>query len=341
MNKKILFVIMITVISLAFISCKKEEETKDNDLFSGARYVRTAQAFIGDIENILNYSGYVKYDKVIVVTPKISGKIEKIFVKEGDFVKQNQLLAKIDKNSLEQFEANFNFADKNYKRAQILFNEQAIDLKTFEEIETQWINAKTSFDFAKENLEVRAPFSGIVSNVSMKELEFYEPIMMGATGEAGLFRIISEGDVSIDVFVSDNDVRLLKKDQKARIRANQTIIDGRIGFISPENDRLTGMSRVKVDFKNSESELRNNQFVLVELIPEYKENVVMIPKNALIDEDTVIMVKDNRSHYRKIQTGMVSRHFVEVVSGLKDGEIVIIEGNSGLDDNYPVTEFSN
>ncbi|MDD4155388.1 MAG: efflux RND transporter periplasmic adaptor subunit [Endomicrobiaceae bacterium] len=338
MTKKILYLMMIIISCLSMISCeKKENANNDNDLFSGARYIKTSKAIIGDIENVLSYSGYIEYDEVIDITPKISGKIEKIFVKEGDYVKQNQLLAKIDKNSLEQFQANFNFADKNFKRAQSLYNEKAIDLKTFEEIETQWINAKTNFDFAKENLEVKAPFAGIITNVSMKVNENYDS-MLNATG---LFRIIGYGEVSTEVFVSDNDIKLIEINQLAKIKANDKHYEGVIEYVSPENDKLSGLNKIKIKVNNQHNELRNNQFVLVELIPQFKRNVIIVPRDALINENTIITVKNNRSLYKKIQTGMTDRHNVEVISGLKAGEDVIIEGNSGLDDNYPVTEFSN
>lgn len=337
MNKRCLILILLLG-SLLMVSCKNDKEEK-NELFTGARFIKTYEAYIGDIEHIITYSGYVKFDKVIDVTPNISGKIEKIYVEEGDLVKKNQLLVRIDKNSLEQYQANFDFAERNFKRAQNLLRDKAIDLRTFEEIETQWINARTVFTFAKENLEIRAPFSGVISRVNMKENETYNPIMMSPTGDVGILRIINSEDISIDVFVSDTDLRQLKKNQRVKINANDKVYDAVVSFISPENDRMTGLNRVKVEL--NASDLRNNQFVLVEFIPVFKENVLIIPKAALIDEETVILSKNNRSQYRKVQTGMTNRHYVEILSGLEKGDLVIVEGNSGLEDNYPVTEFSN
>ena len=335
MKKRLIMILLVLVVTLSLISCKNDEKKEDNDIFSGARFVRTVKVFTGDIEQVYTYSGFVNFDNALDIVPVISGKIEKIFVIEGDHVKKNQLLARIDQNSLEQYEAGYNLADRNYKRAQNLLKEKAIDLKSYEEIENMWINARTSYDFAKENLEVKAPISGIITNVNMKENENYTPML------AGLFRIVGEGGLSIDVSVSDKDVRVLRLNQKVRIKAGNDTYDGKISFISPENSRLTGLNSVKVSLNNNQHFLRNNQFVLVDFIPAHKESVLIIPKKALINDDTVILMKNNKSFYQKVQTGMMSRHYVEIISGLNKGDIVITEGNSGLENNYPVTEFNN
>jgi len=317
------------------VSCGTNTEDNDSaELFTGARFVRTATATIGNIERVLNYSGFVRFDQAINIVPSMPGRIERIYVREGQQVSENQILARIDSSTLEQIQANFNLADRNYQRAQNLLEDGAIDQRSFEEIEIMWKAANNAYETAKDNLEVRAPFAGTIAAVNFRENEMYSPM-----NPMGLFRIINNDNVYVEVNVSNADVRHLRLRQRANIRFDDVEIVGFISFISPESDRMTGLNRLRIEFEGFNRLLRNNLFVHVELIPEYRNNVLLIPKPALLPNDMVILNRDGRSEHRRIRTGMECRHFIEVIYGLNVGDVVIIEGNSGLENDYPVVEF--
>ena len=333
-----IFAIFI-LITTFWTGCQVQENeviVENGEEFTGARYVRTSEAVIGNLERVLNYSGYVFFDQAINILPNMPGRIDRINVREGQQVTQGQVLAIIDQNTLSQAEANFNLAENNFRRAQNLFEQNAMDQRSFEETEIFFINAKTAYELAVENLEVKAPFAGTISQSNFRINDNYSP-MLGQP----LFRIISNQDVYVEVNVSNADVRSLRLNQRVRIIVDGRQIDGYIAFISPENDRMTGLNRVRIEFRTPQRELRNNQFASVEFIPEAKENVLMIPRTALIRENMVILSVDGRAIFRTIETGMESRHFVEVVYGLQEGDKVITEGVSGLDEGYPVIEFLN
>ena len=341
-HKKLIRVAFLVLLLLTLYFCKgcgvKENEVvaENSEEFTGARYVRTSVATIGNIERILNYSGFVKFDQAINILPNMTGKIDRINVREGQQVTQGQILAIIDSGSLAQAEANFTLAENNFRRAQNLLQQNAMDQRSFEEIEVFYINAKTAFDFAKENLEVKAPFAGTISQSNFRINDTYNP-MLGMA----LFRIINNDDIYVEVNVSNADVRQLRLNQRVRVNVDSRNIEGFIGFISPENDRMTGLNRVRIDFRTPQRELRNNQFATVEFIPEAKENVLIIPRTALLNENTVIRSVNYRAVFTRVSTGMESRHFIEVLDGLNEGDIIIVEGLSGLEDGYPVIEFIN
>jgi len=326
---------LIVIFLLTTVACVNNQETSDSvEVFTGARFVRTEVAVIGNIERVLNYSGFVRFDQAINIIPSMPGRIERIYVREGQNVAENQILARIDQNSLDQAEANFNLADRNYERAQSLLVDGAIDQRSFEEIEIMWKTAKNAFEFAKDNLEIRAPFAGVISSVNFRENETYTPM-----NPMGLFRIINNNSIYVEVNVSDADVRLLRLRQRANIKFDDVEIVGFVSFISPENDMMTGLNRVRVEFQGLNRQLRNNLFVHVEFIPEYRNDVLIIPRTALVADDMVVLKREGRSEYRRVRIGMENRGFVEVLEGLNAGDVVIVEGNSGLEDGYPVVEF--
>jgi len=327
--------VILLLFLLTILSCAKEKvaenPVENEEQFTGSRYVRTSVARISSIERVLNYSGFVVYDQAINIMPNLPGKIDRIAVREGQQVASGELLAIIDQNSLLQSEANFTLAENNYRRAQNLFQQNAMDLRSFEETEMIYLNSRTAFETAKENLEVKAPFAGTISQSNFRLNDNYNP-MMGIP----LFRIINNNDIYIEVNVTNNDVRQLRLNQRVRVNVDSNIIDAYIGFISPENDRVTGLNRVRVEFRNSQRDLRNNQFATIEFIPEFKDNILVIPRTALINPTTVILAVEGKAVYTQVQTGMSSRHFIEIVSGLNEGDIVLIEGVSGLENNASI-----
>ena len=341
MKKTTLYCVVVLFCLLLSVSCGKKEEApaeQGAEDFTGARYVRTERAVMGNIEKVLSYSGTVKFDQAMNITPNLSGKIENIYVREGQRVSAGQILARIDKNSLAQAEANFNLAERNYQRSKNLLSDGVIDQRSYEEVENYYISAKTAYDFAVENLEVKAPFAGVIVSVNFKENENYSPMSPN-----GLFRLINNQSIYVEANVSDTDVKLLRQNQRARIFIESESLDGRITFISPENDRMTGLNRIKIDFtdKSKLSNVRNNQFVTLELIPEFKENVLLIPKTALLANNTVILNKNGRSEFRTVVTGMESRNHFEITKGISNGDVVIVEGHSGLENDYPLQEFGS
>jgi membrane fusion protein (multidrug efflux system) len=246
------------------------------------------------------------------------------------------ILARIDQNTLTQAEANYTLADRNYQRALNFLSEGVIDQRSFDDIENHWKMAKTAFDTANDNLVVRAPFSGVIAAVNFRENENYSPM-----NPQGLFRLVNDRRSVVETNVTDSDAAILKRNNEVRIIADGNIFEGYISFISPENDKMTGLNRVKIEFRNQRHELRNNQFVTLEIVPDFRDDVLLIPKVALISTDQVILNVNDTARFRTVRTGMENRQLVEIVSGLAAGDMVIIEGVAGLEDGYPLILFTD
>jgi RND family efflux transporter MFP subunit len=330
--KKLVYILVMFI----FLSSCSEKENKviNSELFTGARFVKVIEVHPISLEKVLNYSGSVKFDDAIDITSNFNGIIDRIYVSEGQRVSKDQLLAQIDKKSYDQFEANYVLAEKNYNRAKNLLAENAIDQMSFEDIENLYINSQVIYENAKLNLMIRAPFAGTITSINFKEKEIYNPM------SGGIARLISSSVVHIESFVSDSDVYLLKNGQKVRVKINNEKYDGKINFISPENDKFTGLNRIKI-LLNEKPTLRYNQFVEIEFITEYKENVIAIPRESLLSDNLVIVDNNGYSAYKNVIIGMETRELLEVKSGLEIGDLVVVEGNSGLNEGYPLTRVRN
>ena len=112
--------ILISLVLLILVGCQDKEAAKEENEFSGKRNVKTVTARMGEINEYLKYSGKIEAETIANASPSISGKIEKLFVKEGDRVKVGDLLVKLDETQLEQTRIQFENAEKNYLRMQKL-----------------------------------------------------------------------------------------------------------------------------------------------------------------------------------------------------------------------------
>ena len=235
MYKKIF--ILITLILLILVGCQDKETVREDNGFSGKRNVKTITARMGEINDYLKYSGKVEAETVANASPSMSGKIEKLFVKEGDHVKVEDLLVKLDQTQLEQTRIQFENAEKNYLRMQKLLESDAIDKQTFDEVKAGYSVVKSTYEFMLDNIEMKAPISGIVTYIYKKEGEKFDSMM-----DPFLIRIVNSSKFKAKLQVSDKDINRLKKGQKAIITVDNSDEEfiGFVSYVSPEAEMMSG-----------------------------------------------------------------------------------------------------
>lgn len=139
-----------------------------------------------------------------------------------------------------------------------------------------------------------------------------------------------------DVF--ENEQSWIAKGQKAEVAVpamNIRGIEGTIDYIYPELDPVTRSLRVRVVLNNTNVDLRPKTLAKVSLFGGPNRDVLVIPQEALIQtgkENRVIVKQDDNSFAAKVVTvGMMSQGKAEIVSGLTEGERVVISGQFLLD----------
>jgi len=327
MYKKIfLLLIMVTFI---LTGCKNKEKVEADKVVIGKRNVKTALAKSGNINTYVKYSGKIEAKDIANASPAISGKIEKLFVKEGDVVKTGDLLVKLDQTQLEQTRIQFENAKNNYVRMHKLLDSDAVDKQTFEEVEAGYNVAKSSYEFMQENIEMKAPIPGTVSSIYKQEGEKYDSMM-----DPFLIRIVNSDKFIAKVQISDKDINAIKKGQKAIIKLdnNEKEFLGIVTFVSPEADMMAGTFPVEIEIKNADSSLKHNQFARISFIIESSSNTVIVPQQSVIENGFVLVANNGIAEKREVELGIGNEKQIEIVSGISAGEEVIITGNIGLKD---------
>ncbi|MDD2388063.1 MAG: hypothetical protein PHP52_14910, partial [Bacteroidales bacterium] len=113
-------------------------------------------------------------------------------------------------------------------------------------------------------------------------------------------------------------------------------------YISTQVDSINNMYPITIGLKNSIilNKLRNNQFLIVDIILETKDNVISIPKQALLDDNTVMISENNIVKIKPVKTGISDKNNIEIIDGLNIGERIIINNFDKLVQDQVIIEDS-
>ncbi len=325
MYKKVF--ILISLVLLILVGCQDKEVIKEDNGFLGKRNVKTVNARTGEINEYLKYSGKVEAETVANASPSMSGKIEKLFVKEGDRVKIGDLLVKLDETQLEQTRIQFENAEKNYLRMQKLLESDAIDKKTFDEVQAGYNVIKSSYDFMLDNIEMKAPISGIVTYLYKQEGEKFDSML-----DPFLIRIVNSSQFKAKLQVSDKDINKLIKGQKAIITVDNSDEEfiGFVSYVSPEAEMMSGTFPIEISLNNDSNLLKHNQFARIDLITQSSSNTIIIPQESVLKSSYVFVVINGIAEKREVILGIGNEEEIEIMEGIAEGEEVIVSGNIGL-----------
>lgn len=354
--------VFVLLLCLSLLTCQQqegEEGAQEEGLVAAPVRVFKVQRQM--ISEKLFYTGVIEAWKKINITPDIGGKIAVIHVEEGDFVKKGQLLAEMDTRAirlqLEQAEAalavaeaNQNDAQKNIERMERLRKEDAASEQQYDQIklafeaaEAQLKQAKAAVNLARYNLDVslmKAPFRGVVASRNAEVGDVINPMMGGFSPTSGILTLMDFSRVKIEIDVSHQDIVRIKKGQAAQLRVTalpDRIFQGRVSIVNIVADPLTKKFKVEAIIDNPGFVLRPNTFGEVSLEVSTHENALVIPQKAVLENQYVFRIKDsNRVERVDLMFGIQNSNRIEVVSGLMEGDRVVVEGNFGLEDNAVV-----
>lgn len=309
----------------------------------------------------LSFTGTIEPWQKMNIVPDISGKIARIYVKEGDRVSQGQLLAELDTQSLRlqlrQAEAalaaaraNFEDAQKNKERMDRLFLEKAISEQQYEKIklayeaaQAQLEQAQAAVNLLRHNLEVsqmKAPFAGVVASKNANEGDVINPMMGSFSASSGVLTLMDFSRVKIVVEVSSNDIAKIQKGQKAEVRVPNLpgrIYEGEVNLITLTADPATKKFKAEIAVNNPDLSLRPGTFGEVIIEIANRAQTIVVPQKAIIDNRFVFVAEGEQARKKEVVIGLQTSTEAEILSGLNEGDLVIVEGNFGLTDGSPVT----
>ena len=295
----------------------------------------------GDIAaTLLTYTS-LEAERHVDVVSRTQGLVKTILVEEGDRVEEGQPLAQLDTDALEltlqEREVNMNSLESNYNRSRELLEQELLSSQEFEQTKFQYEAAQTQYESAKLQLAyatIRSPFAGIITE---------RLIEVGNLVNANdvVFRTADLDPLLARIFVPEKDIGQVRPGQSVRINvegSDQTHT-GRVARISPVVDPQSGTVKVTVEIRDRRSTLRPGMFTTVNLVIAIHADVLQVEKKALVAEaegSYAFLFKDGTAEKRLLEIGIAEGDYVEVLSGLSDGDSIITVGQEGLRNGAPV-----
>jgi RND family efflux transporter MFP subunit len=306
------------------------------------------------MEQTLQVVGTLAARDEAAVAAQVAGQIEKLSVDLGDRVAAGQELALIDTASYEALvrqsaanlaraRASAANAAQNLKRTRDLQKEKIasasdLDQATAESEETQAgvKSAEAADAIARLNLErsrVRAPFAGAIAQRLVTEGNY---VAVGAP----IVRLVNTDPLRLRLDVPERESNAVHPDQEVRlvVEGDANTYTGRLARIAPAIRQSDRMLQVEADVPNPGT-LRAGLFARAQIIVNQSEESLSIPPNALITFaglEKVIVVQDGKAAERTVTTGRRGADWIEITSGLKAGEPVVLEP-AGIRTGQPLT----
>ena len=399
--KKFIWIVIIIAISAGLLYANKIISARQS-----AVEVTVGKAEKGNVEITIQASGNLEPADKVKVRAEVDGNIKEKRVKEGDTVKKGEILLEVDQEKLKkevlnaeiklnrlqsnlknlventgpfdlaQVENNLtkskialDFADKNLKSTQRIYEQEVVTRRQLEETERAFENAKLDYIVAQQHLEnqkekfkkdvaeakgeiqlaeadlkeakdklnkanITAPIAGSIVEDIIKEKKYV------SFGE----ELFTVGDISkynAKLKVDELDIGKVKIDQPVTITSDafkEARLSGHVIEIAAQATRSTFAEievTVAIDSTNDQP-VRPNLSVDGDIQTEKFENVLRVPVEAVVKQSNknyVFLLSSNRVKKKEVTVGVSNPKFILIEKGLKEGDSVILEGAMRLKDN--------
>ncbi len=312
--------------------------------------VTTMQAKSEKFLHYLELQGDVMTDQNVLIYPEISGTLFRVYVKEGQRVAKGQLLASIDdgglSSQLAQLKTQAELAKTTFERQKRLWDQNIGS-------EIQYLQAKAQYE-AQENAvnqlesqvaksSIRAPFSGFIDDVIKEQGTVVSP---GPGSE--VFRIVNLSNMYVEVEVPEAHLANVTPGKLVEVyfpvlgTSVQTKIRQTGHFINPGNRSFS----VEIPVPNKDGAIKPNLTAIAKINDYSNDEAILIPQSVISENATgqqyVYLIKENGpeteviSKKTIIELGKTQGDYVEVLSGLSEGDNIIVEGARSVRDNQQV-----
>ena len=346
-NRKNMFIALTGILLLSFCSCSQDSDSgqKENGRQAAVRIVK---AFKGDILTQINATGTIAPARESYLGPKVGGRIEGFFADEGDFVEKKSPLVSLEplrfKLALKEAEAAFRESrahqknlESKLKRHEELFERGIINREALDDITTEMELASARADIAGVHLEnasedmadsvLYAPFSGYVVERKMNTGEAFS-----ALSNDFVFHVVDTSTVKVELYIFETKKQYIKTGENVLVTVDavpEKVFSGKITVVNPFVDSASRKFLVKIEIANPDFMLETGMFARVAIPEKQRTNVLLVPSSAVLereDKQVLFVAEENAAAIKTISTGVVTHEFMEILSGIKEGDAVIVDG---------------
>jgi len=342
--------------------------------------VAKVQAAVPDAAggSVLDATGYVVARRQATVSAKTTGKVVEVMIEEGDRVEAGQVLAVLDDSipraQLALAESQLQSARAGLEELRVALKQAELDLDrtrglaernlasqadldrdglTVDGLVARLDRAGKDVEVAErsravqaellKDMEIRAPFSGVVVAKAAQPGEMISPVSAGGGfTRTGICTIVDMESLEVEVDVNEAYINRVHDDQPVQVTLNaypQDHYSARVIAIIPTADRNKATVRVRVGFVDRDERVLPDMGVRVAFLepgsaapsPDL-EHAVLVPRKAVRRDDEgdyVLLVREDQVRRRAVVTGEPKGSNIRVLDGLSGGELLVADLSSG------------
>jgi RND family efflux transporter MFP subunit len=324
---------------LGLAACRNQTQNTEAEI---AVPVSVTDLRLSSIEQTTSTTGTVVATKDVTLSTGMAGKYRllnnprtgKPFML-GDRVENGQVIIELEDEEyennigIEAKELSLKMAEQDYKKQKSLFDKGGVTLSELSNAEVAAVNARDNYEMAKIQLgymKVQAPFTGMITAL---------PYFTNGTKVANstvVVSLMSYEKLLPEVNLPEKQINQVLKNQPVRVM-NYTLpedtLSGIVQELSPAISTETRTFIAKLSVNNEKLLLRPGMFVQAEIVLAKKDSVIVIPKNVVISNQrgkSVFTVQQGTAEQKQVTFGYENKDQVEITSGLKANDRLVIKG---------------
>jgi RND family efflux transporter MFP subunit len=328
--------------------------------------VELAPVTRASISDEITVVGNLVGESTVAVAPRAAGRLQEVYVRMGDRVTRGQRIARIEdfelreqikqaeaaqevsQATIRQREADLALAKNNVERNRSLYERQLLPKQTLDDNEARYQSAQAQLDLARaqanqsqarlDELEINlgntiitSPVNGVIARRAV------DP---GASvgQNAPVVDVVDISRVRLVANVVEKDLKQLQTGDTTRVQVDAypgETFTGRIARVSPVLDPATRTAPIEIEIPNPDFRLKPGMYARVSITTDTTKDALVVPSDALADlggRRGVFQILNDTAVFRTVQVGSEQQKFVEILSGVTEGDQVITTGARALRD---------
>jgi RND family efflux transporter MFP subunit len=339
-------VVGVGVVAAILMTSKAESNAQQGNTIATAYSVSVVTAKEQNISENFSLVGTINANNDVVIMSETSGRVVKVNAEVGEFKQAGSVLVEVDDElkeaALKTATMTYEKAKKDLDRFESLYKEGSVSESQIEQSRWNFQNAEAQYIVARRqyrDTKITTPISGIVTARPVN----IGSMLQGAPQPSVVANVVDISKLKVKINVSEKDVFKLKIGDAVDVTTDVypgVTMEGRISTISAKGDELHTYP-VEVILSNStKTPLKAGMFGTVSFTAKSSGSNIVIPREAIVGsvkDAKVYVVENSIAKTRSIVTGKELGTSIEVLSGIRTGEVVVVNGQNNLKDNVAVT----
>lgn len=331
MNRKLIY----AAAAILALSACSSKTGKNNDLQQTAEVktpvVSVITASKQTVPQTGSYSASIQAYAVNNIASQTGGRIQKLNREIGDFVSAGDVLAELDRIQLDQAELTYRNNERELQRLSGLLKEGGVSQSDFDSFELSYKVSKSNYENLLENTILRSPINGVISARNYDRGDMYSM-------SSPIYTVQQIVPVKLLVPVSESDYTRIKKGDSVDITVDALpgkTFKGSVLRLYPTIDAASHTFSAELVVRNENHELRPGMYARATILFEEVDRIV-VPDGAVVKQQgsgqklVYVLDADNCAHARVVETGRHIGNEYEIISGIEEGETIVVKGNSNL-----------